>query len=227
MKSRLNFRNIKRIQPFHPSCRKCRIKKILDRKNLILQEVNHRIKNNLQILSSILNMQIDEIDDLHSIDKLNDCVSRIKTIALLHEKLNSSNNYEKIDLNDFIISIIVDLYSTFNVSYERIKFKLEVEHVFIDTELAIPCGLILNELITNSFKYAFPDERSGHIFISFKKDNGYMLMIKDDGIGMNGSSQSSLGLSIIKSLTEQINGKITTRNVDGVETIISFPESTF
>jgi two-component sensor histidine kinase len=215
----LHFKNVR--------CNRCGLKKKLDRKTVLLQEINHRVKNNLQILSSILSLQLSEISDATSASKINDCITRIKTMAILHDRLHSSDNYEMIEFNDFIGSIITDLYNTFDIDYDRIKYRIETDRILLDADLAIPCGLIINELMTNSFKYAFPDGKDGEILISFMKDEDYKLRIKDNGIGYDENrdilTSGTFGIDIIKSLVHQLDGDIIIRTNRGFETFITFP----
>lgn len=198
-------------------------------KEMLLKEIHHRVKNNLTIISSLLNLQSRYITDKESREIFKQSQNRAKSMALIHEKLYQSTDLKKIDFGDYIQSLSSDLFHTNVVNPNLITLKLNVEEIFLDINTAIPLGLIVNELITNSLKHAFPTDMTGEININFhSKDNQYEFIMKDNGIGfpenINFANTDSLGLQIINSLTKQIDGNIELDQSNGTEFKITFKE---
>lgn len=204
------------------SLRTSDLKTALDEKELLLKELNHRVKNNMQTIVSLIRLQSDEIKD----DKLKDILltiqNRINAMGHLHELLYQQENIAYIDVYeyfDILIEEVKDSYDTYIDIYLDIKTKLKMEH-------AIYCGLIINELITNSFKYAFPN-KEGNIFVSLKKEKDTIfLVVKDDGIGYERENKNfSLGLTLVNTLAiSQLKGKINIESKNGVLTTIQWKE---
>jgi len=201
-----------------------KIQNSLKEKEILLQEIHHRIKNNLQIVSSLLSLQGALSGNAEVKLKLRDSRDRIKAMALLHETLYASENIGKIDPNIYFHSIVTSLTQAYTSSVQKIETSIWIDERIkdVDMDFAVPCGLIINELVSNSIKYAFPKGK-GNISISLKKFNGsgVALNVKDNGIGLpdnfNHEEVDSLGLQIVHLLAEQMNGKITTSNVGGTE----------
>jgi two-component system, sensor histidine kinase PdtaS len=206
-------------------CRNCRIKKDTKEKDLIFQEIHHRVKNNLQIISSILSMQIQEISDDKTISIVNECIARIKSMALIHEKLCFSVHRDKINFSEYLNDLMVDIYNIYTIDYNKVKYVIDSDNILLKIDHAIPCSLIVTELVTNSLKYAFPDERKGEIIVSLSYANKYVLRIKDNGIGLKSNfynDTNSLGSKLIKALVYQLSGKISIENTNGTEVTIIF-----
>ncbi|MCK9150628.1 response regulator [Methanobacterium alcaliphilum] len=188
-----------------------KIKKSLKEKELLLREIHHRVKNNLQIISTLLTLQSAQVDDEQISEFYNESQNRIQAIALIHEKLYHSQDISKINLTDYIQSMISDLFDSYGMDIHKLEAKLEVDDVLMGIETAIPCGLIINELVSNSLKYAFPDGK-GSILISLHKlnDDEYSLMICDNGVGLpenlDLNQTNTLGLQIVNNLVNQIDG---------------------
>jgi two-component system, sensor histidine kinase PdtaS len=196
-------------------------------KELMLQEIHHRVKNNLQLITSMLRMQrhfkggknVDEILDV--------CANRIKCMAILHDKLYESSDFSEINAHDYF----TELSGYVSKNYDsNTKIELDVVPVNLHINKLIPCGLILNELVSNAHKYAFTDENKDKMIdISFRKIplNGFQLKVKDNGVGLPAgfdvNNLSGLGLTIVQSLVEQLDGKISFENEEGVLVDISFP----
>ncbi|MBE9113372.1 PAS domain S-box protein [Nodosilinea sp. LEGE 07298] len=186
----------------------------LKEKELLLKEIYHRVKNNLQVIYSLLNLQSRNASDSAALSVLRDSQSRIKAMALVHEKLYQSQDLTRIDLADYIQNLAYSLLETYQFDSRYIALQLEIEPYSLDIETALPCGLILTELISNSLKYAFPDGRTGKISITscLSSDHRLMIRLQDDGIGLpdgvNLQQVSSLGLSLVKNLTQQIRGRV-------------------
>ena len=186
------------------------IEKRNQEKETLLKEIHHRVKNNLQIVSSLLSLNSNKLRNKRAQEVFLDCQNRIKSMSLIHEQLYGKTDLAKINAKDYIEEIIQELIRSYKAS-DKIKVKCDLEELYYDLNVSVPFGLILNELIANSLKYAFPDGK-GEILISLKKNNsGVVLSIEDNGCGfnLNEISEDSLGLELVKTLTDQINGKFT------------------
>ncbi|HIK28735.1 MAG: PAS domain S-box protein [Oscillatoriaceae bacterium SKW80] len=202
----------------------------LKEKEVLLKEVHHRVKNNLQIISSLLNLQSTYIQDEQALAMFKDSHNRIKSMALIHEKLYRSSDFTKIDLPDYIHSLTSNLFSSYRLVSSRIDLQQKIEDITLDIDTAIPCGLIINELISNSLKYAFPGEMKGEISISFyhqQENSRFILKVSDNGVGLppgfNPLETESLGWQLIVNLTEQLGGELTFSSQKGTEVTIVFP----
>jgi PAS domain S-box-containing protein len=205
------------------------IKSSLNEKNILLQEVHHRVKNNMQIISSLLNLQTQYVEDEEAVDVLKESQNRVRSMAIIHEKLYQSEDLTNINFVGYIQSLVSNLFYSYNIVNNRIKPNLQVENLSLNIETAVPCGLIISELVSNSLKYAFPNEMKGEIFISLKaKNECYELIISDNGIGLpetfNYDNIDSLGIRLVKNLTEQIDGELMMNTNHGTEFKIKFKE---
>ena len=205
-----------------------KIRASLQEKEVLLKEINHRVKNNLQIISSLLNLQSRDIQDKQALRSFQVSQDRIKAMALVHEKLYQSEDLARIDFGEYIKSLATDLGSSYGLGSRNIEVKLDVENILLGVDTAIPCGVIVNELVTNSLKHAFPGDRSGEISITFREVDGqYTMVFKDDGVGLpedlDISHPSSLGLTIVNALTGQLGGAIALGRNGGSEVSITFP----
>jgi PAS domain S-box-containing protein len=203
--------------------------KLLEQKEILLKEIHHRVKNNLMIISSLLNLQSRYIKDKSSKEIFTESQNRAKSMALIHERLYQSNDLKKIDFGEYIRSLSNELFNTYDADPGLINLKINVESLFLDINTTVPLGLIVNELISNCLKHGFPDGRRGEIDVDLhSKDNYYELKVKDNGIGfpkdLNYENTDSLGLQMIVSLTDQIDGNIKLNNTVGTEFIITFKE---
>ena len=208
------------------------IKSSLNDKNILLQEIHHRVKNNMQIISSLLNLQTQYVDDEEAVNVLKESQNRVKSMAIIHENLYQSKDLMHINFVNYIQSLVFNLFYSYSIKETQIKLTLEIEDISLNIETAVPCGLIISELISNSLKYAFPNKMKGEIFISLKiQKDEYQLIIKDNGIGLpeniNFDEIETLGLLIVNSLTEQIDGKVNIQRNHGTEYNISFKEQKY
>ncbi len=192
------------------------IKLSLREKEILLREIHHRVKNNMQIISSLMKLRSNTIEDESILNIFAESQNRIKTIALIHEKLYQSTDLSKIDFSEYIESLTQELYRAHGIDPGRIALRLSMENVFLSIETAIPCGLIVNEIITNSIMHAFPEETEGEILISLsERENEVIeLTISDNGTGIPPSidlkTTKTLGLYIVNILVEdQLEGSIT------------------
>ncbi len=145
-----------------------RIKASLKDKEVLLKEVHHRVKNNMQIISSLLNLQIQYVDDNEAVNALKESQNRVKSMAMIHEKLYLSKDLTQINFVDYIESLVSNLFYSYNINNRNIKPLLEIDKINLNMETAIPCGLIISELVSNSLKYAFPDGKQGELLVSLK-----------------------------------------------------------
>ncbi len=188
----------------------------LHEKEILLKEIHHRVKNNLQIISSLLYLNSKKIKDNESLVIFKESQNRIKSIALVHERLYQSKDLGKIDFKEYITRLTSDLFNSFSSYASLINLNLDIENIFISVEVAVPLGLITNELISNSLKYAFPNKENlankPEIKICFNKceNNELILEISDNGIGMpegfDLKTSQSLGLQLVETLINQLDG---------------------
>ncbi len=205
-----------------------KIKTSLKEKEILLKEIHHRVKNNLQIISSLLNLQKEYVDDEEALNVLLESQNRVKAMAIIHENLYQSNNLSYIKFDNYLEKLVSTLFYSYNKN-EQIKSSIDVEDIKLNIDTAIPCGLIINELISNSLKHAFNDEEKGLIKIIVKKHyDGYELIVYDNGMGfpedIDFKNTHSLGLKLVNSLVDQINGQITMNQNQGTEFKINFKE---
>jgi PAS domain S-box-containing protein len=208
------------------------LQKSLIEKEMLLKEIHHRVKNNLMIISSLLNLQSRYIKDEESKNIFKESQNRANSMALIHERLYRSTDLKKIDFGDYIRTLADDLYHTYVMDTSLVQINVEVDDLMLDINTSIPLGLIVNELVTNSLKHAFLPGESGEINIKFNsQDDKYLLEVKDNGIGfpndIDYKNTDSLGLRLVTSLTEQIDGKIEFNNTSGTSFKIIFTEEMF
>ena len=203
-----------------------KISRSLQEKEVLLKEVHHRVKNNLQIMLSILNLQYSNITDQKLGDLVRDIGGRIKAMSFIHELLYQANDFSSINFSEYITNITNNLLYSY-IHTNSIDLKVDVGTVFLDLDRAIPCGLILNEIVTNSLKYAFLVKESGEISISLTQKEGFIqLIIADNGSGLPGHidfrNTESLGMQLIVTLVQQLNGEISLDNSNGAKYTITF-----
>jgi PAS domain S-box-containing protein len=198
------------------------------RKNeLLLKEIHHRVKNNLQVISSLLYLQSKKVEDEEIVEMFKESQDRVKSMAMAHEKLYMSDEMGKIDIKDYIRDITASLFQSYELYSNSAKLSLDIDKVLLDIDTAIPCGLIINELVTNSLKHAFPDGNNGRIFIEFHMENNkYKLVVGDNGKGLPENldirNTETLGLKLITTLVNQIDGIIDLNRIGGTIFSITF-----
>lgn len=205
----------------------------LRERELLLKEIHHRVKNNMQIVSSLLRLQARRLDDPGILEIINDSRSRIGAIALVHKALYGPGNLSSVSLQEYIKELTSQLLDFYAEGQDRIALVTEVEPITLNIETATPCGLIINELVTNSFKYAFPGERKGEISVTLKRNDqggGYLLRVADNGVGLPAGfdirSSDTLGLQLVVNLAEQqLQGKLEVFGNGGTIFIIVFQET--
>ncbi|CAJ35461.1 PAS domain S-box protein [Methanocella arvoryzae] len=206
------------------------LRESLKEKEVLLKEVHHRVKNNLQIITSLLNLQMSQMQDPDTVTALTESQSRIRSMALLHEKLYQSKDLSSIDFGDYLRGLISSAYCTYGVNEGLIRVEIDAGNVRLGIDTAIPCGLIINEISTNAFKYAFPRDRQGTLTIKVSSEESGQteLIISDDGVGLpegfDIDNVTTLGLQLVVSLVHQLEGEIELKNEGGVTYRITFRE---
>jgi two-component sensor histidine kinase len=199
-------------------------------KELLLRELHHRIKNNLQVISSLLSIQSDYVTDVEAHKLFLNSLNRIRTMSLIYDNLLPSGNFSVVDIDKYFKDLVIYLCRTYNVNTSRIKIEINVGLASLPVETSITIGLIVNELVSNAIKYAFPGERSGIISLSlvkFPKQN--KLIVSDDGVGLPElkvkEDKETFGLLLIRTLTDQLYGTMEVISKKGAKFIIMFPDN--
>jgi len=200
----------------------------LREKEALLREIHHRVKNNLQVTSSLLRLQAGTIDDPAARAVFASTQDRIRSMALVHEKLYRSTNLSQIDFDEYIGALAELLFRSYGADSDAIAFRIEGERVILSVDTAVPCGLIVNEILSNALKHAFPDGRRGEITVRLQRSHQTCTMtIRDDGIGMPRDSgrdpRRTLGLELVRGLVQQIEGTFESHSARGSEFTITFP----
>ena len=203
------------------------LKTSIKEKDTLLQEIHHRVKNNMQIISSLLNLQITYLDDEEAVNLLKESQNRVRSMAIIHEKLYQSNDFTKINLTEYINSLVNGLFYSYSMK-KTINSIINVENVELNIETAVPVGLILNELVSNSLKHGFK-KGNGEVYIKLKTvDDKYEMVVGDNGTGfpkdLDFRKTESLGLQLVNNLVNQIDGEIKMTTDHGTEFKITFPE---
>jgi two-component sensor histidine kinase len=205
-----------------------RIEESLREKEVLLQEIHHRVKNNLQIITSFLDLQAGGITDQKILEQLVESRNRILSMALIHEKLYESTSLERVDFGTYVRNLITELGHSYGLE-STMCIEVEVEDLALDIDAAIPCGLIVNELVSNAFKYAFEPGQEGRLGVRMSREaNGDLnLVVSDDGVGFPDGfvleQASTLGMLVVRSLVRQLRGEMSLGAGRGAEIRIRFP----
>jgi len=204
-----------------------KLKESLSEKEVLLKEVHHRVKNNLQVISSILNLQSSYVKDENTLNILRESQNRIKSMSFIHESLYKTDDFSKINFSEYISSLSKNLVHSYVLYPNLVELDLSLEEVFLNLDLSIPCGLIINELVSNALKYAFIDHKKGKIKIElFEKKGVINLIVQDNGLGLpdniNYKETESLGLQLVITLAEQIDAEVILDNTKGAKYTIIF-----
>ncbi|WP_289661154.1 histidine kinase dimerization/phosphoacceptor domain -containing protein [Flavobacterium panacagri] len=206
-------------------------KKMLIEKEWLLKEIHHRVKNNLQIVISLLNTQSAYLDNEDALMAIQNSQHRMHAMSLIHQKLYQSDNLANIDMSWYIYELINYMRECFDTD-TKINFVLDTEKVYLDVAQAVPLGLIINEAINNTIKYAFPSDRKGEVIISLKNviNSDYKLIVADNGVGLpedfEDTERDSLGMNLMMGLTDQIDGNFEMKNDNGLKITITFTRNT-
>ena len=202
------------------------LRNAIQEKEILLKEIHHRVKNNLQLTSSLLNLQSKQVKDENTKIALREGQARIKSMSMIHQKLYQSDSLSEIPLQEYLNQLTQNIKHTSNIDGKEIEIEIHTnEKISIDH--AIPVGLISNELLTNSFKYAFTNKDHGKISISFSLENDEAQFIyEDDGVGIeniDNQNRNSLGLNLVDMLTRQLHGVLETSSYKGLKFTLTFP----
>jgi PAS domain S-box-containing protein len=200
----------------------------LREKEALLKEIHHRVKNNLQVVSSLLGLQSRSVTDPEMRKMFRESQNRIHSMALLHECLYQSENLSQVNFPDYIRELAAHLFHSYGIAPERIHLRTNLDRLALNLDAAVPCGLIVNELVSNSLKYAFPDGREGEIRIELRelKNGVTQLIVADDGVGLRSdldwTTTKSLGLRLVRTLAQQLGAKVEVTSHAGTEVQVTF-----
>ena len=209
------------------------LRAVLHDKEVLLRELYHRTKNNMQVISSMLNLELDRIDDQEGMKILQDMDNRIRSMALVHQKLYQSQNLSSLDLKDYISDLANLMIESYQTTPGRIDFSMEAGSVPVLIDIAVPCGLIINEILSNSLKYAFPEDKGGNIHIRLEQaEDTILLEVSDDGVGVppeqNLQQSNTLGIQTIFGIAgHQLNAKVDLKTDQGVTWRIQFSNNLY
>lgn len=206
-----------------------KITKALEDNQMLIKEIHHRVKNNLQVVSSLLSMQARKVDDGDMKEALNSSMTRVQSMSILHQNLYSGTNPKDVDVDAYFDKLVENILSTYNIDKD-IKFDVNIDPMAFDIDVMVPLGLIANELITNALKYAFDGRSSGNLSVSLKENrNQIVLCVADDGIGFDGNEfpvrEGSIGTRLIKSFTKKLKGDLQITHEKGTEITIFFDKA--
>jgi len=203
----------------------------LQEKEVLLKEIHHRVKNNLQVVSSMLNLQMDQLSDTKAIGLFKESQSRVRSIALFHEKLYQSRDLGRVEIAEYLKGLAHDSFATYGVNPDDIVLAVHTEDIPLGVDAAISCGLIVNELVSNSLKHAFPGRRQGRVEVTLRSaGSDVVLEVADNGVGIPANldvhSASTLGLKLVAIFTEQVGGTIDLEREGGTKFILRFTPGT-
>lgn len=207
-----------------------KIRASLREKEVLLKEIHHRVKNNLNIIASLLSLQSAYTEDEKTLGMFKESYDRIKSMALIHERLYQSENLAKINFAEYLRSLVTDLFCSYGVNPDTIIRRITGDDVSLSIDAAIPCGLIVNELVSNCIKHAFPEGKKGEICVDIHSgdDNRFTLTVHDNGVGfprdLDFRTTKSLGLQLVVTLTDQLRGTIGLDTGNGTAFKVTFRE---
>jgi len=198
----------------------------LKEKKILLKEIHHRVKNNLQVISSILNLQSSFIQDEKTLSILQESRNRIRSMAIIHENLYRTEDFSSINFSNYLHNLTTNLIASYRIQVD-VKLEADLQEIDMVLDQAIPCGLLVNELITNSLKYAWKAEEVGTISLDLKEEGGQIILfIGDDGVGLpmefEEMNTDTLGLQLVLTLVEQLDGELSVENKNGTKYLIKF-----
>ncbi|MGQ9471715.1 MAG: PAS domain S-box protein [Candidatus Aminicenantales bacterium] len=203
----------------------------LREKEILLREIHHRVKNNMQVISSLLNLQARHLKDKEAAEMFRQAQKRIRSMAMVHEKLYHSQDLTSIDFTDYLKSLAQTIFQDYQQQRGQVKLHIELEPVVLNINQAVPVGLMVNELVTNSLKHAFPWGRKGNIWVRLRRgtEKQVIVQVKDDGVGfpanLDPKTAESMGMIIITTLVNQLDGKLELRREGGTDIRITFPSA--
>jgi two-component sensor histidine kinase len=198
---------------------------------VLLKEIHHRVKNNLQVISSLLSLQAMNVQDQTLLEMLRDSENRVRSMALVHERLYRSQDLAHVDFAEYVQGLTSHLFRSYRLDGRGIRLTVDIADVPLTVDVAVPCGLILNELVSNALKHAFPNGHGGEIRVELhEEDEGRVaLMVKDDGVGFPADVDfrhtESLGLQLVNTLARQLQGTVELERQSGTAFRICFAQS--
>ncbi len=203
------------------------LKDSVKEKEVLLKEVHHRVKNNLQVINSILNLQSSYVEDEKTLEIINESQNRIRSMSYIHETLYQTTDFSSLNFADYVTNLVKNLVHSYQPYENKTTLTTEIEKVDLALDQAIPCGLILNELVSNALKYAYPNVENGEIIIRIKEEEGKIyLSVEDFGPGLDEEFKiedtASLGLSLVHSLVDQLDGELILKTDSGTNFLIIF-----
>jgi PAS domain S-box-containing protein len=205
-----------------------RVKAALKEKEVLLGEIHHRVKNNLQIIDSLLSLQFSKVKDKTALALVKESQARIRSMALIHQTLYESRDFALVDFKRFLDSLVHNLVASYSIDSGRVTLQIRAQAVALPIKAAIPCGLIVNELISNALKHAFPDDRSGRIDVDLTTEpSGVMLTVCDDGVGIDDTldlvNATTLGLQLVTLLADQLGATMDVHRSAPTRFCLRFP----
>ncbi len=202
------------------SSQKEQISTSLKEKDTLLREIHHRVKNNLQVVSSLLRLQTRATSDEAAIDALTEGQNRVQSMSLIHQNLYQKENLTGIKMKDYLENLSSNLFETYKVDADRITLQLDIQDFNLDVDTVVPLGLIINELVSNALKYAFPNQNTGLVTVSLKEENNTLILnVSDNGIGINTdigeANTDSFGYTLINTFVKKLKAELTIANEDG------------
>ncbi|QHV95118.1 tetratricopeptide repeat-containing sensor histidine kinase [Spirosoma endbachense] len=203
------------------------LRRLLAEKERLLKEIHHRVKNNLQVVMSLLNSQASYLSDNAALSAIQQSQHRLQAMALIHQKLYQAEGIARIPMDDYIQEVVAYLRESYELP-QPIGYDVQVEPIELDVIQAVPLGLIINEAITNALKYAFPNGRRGQVSLGFLRKDSYELTIRDDGVGLpvdfDPSRSQSLGMTLIQGFSDQLGGQLSIISQEGLTIRLTFSE---
>lgn len=205
------------------------IQKSLQEKEVLLKEIHHRVKNNLQVISSLLSLQSRRVEDQSVQEAILEGRNRVRSMAMIHQNLYQTEKLTTINVEEYIEQLAQNLFASYNIEPDRISMDTQIQALELDVDVLIPLGLILNELITNALKYAFPEGREGKIRVSLQRETEQLeLRVKDNGIGLpddfEPNTTKSMGYQLVNSLVRKLKGRLEVQNQVGTDILLSIPQ---
>jgi two-component sensor histidine kinase/ligand-binding sensor domain-containing protein len=208
--------------------RTVRINSQLREKEILLKEIHHRVKNNLQIVSSLLKLQAGAVEDPAARAAFHESEDRVRSMSMIHDRLYQADDMARIDLADYLRSLSAHLFRSYGVSQSRVRLRLDLDRVELGLDSAIPCGLLINELVSNALKHAFPDDKQGEVTVGLRAVDGHLVLrVADDGVGLpddRDRRDGSLGLQLVHTLAEQLGGTLQQSGDPGTTFEVRFTE---